>query len=412
MLRLKARWLALVLVLAPVAGVEAAQSGNAVFDKVVEIVNQRFYSEAGLGKFNDAVAAVTARLPELGTATPESATTRAAVNTVLAALGASHTGRYTPDQQNYYELADVFRGAFRRDAMRVFPPQGEPSYDGIGIATERVDDKVFITDVYVGDPAARAKLLPGDEVVSVDGQPFDEIGSFLGKSGGMAAVTVRHAADAAPVTVNVAVEKLAPGRNFLDAIRNSVQVIERNGRRVGVVHLWQYTTDAVTQILYDEIANGKLKDVDGLVLDLRSRWGGTPADAGETFLGGTADMYVVQRDGKIQYLNERFRKPVVAVIDNGTRSGMEVLAYSLQKNGVPLIGSETAGDVLAATGFLLPDDSLLELAVEDVNVDGKRLEGNPVQPDISVPFDVRYANGADPQFDMAMDVLLKRLSGA
>src|SRR5439155_23508982 len=188
--------------------------------------------------------------------------------------------------------------------------------------------------------------------------------------GGMAAVSLRHTADAVPVTANVAVEKIAPGRTFLDAIRNSVQVIERGGRKLGVVHLWQYTTDAVTQILYDEIANGKLKDVDGLVLDLRSRWGGTPADAGETFLGGTADMYVVQRDGKIQYVNERFRKPVVAIIDNGTRSGMEILAYSLKKNGVPLIGAETAGDVLAATGFLLPDDSLLELAVEDVTVDG------------------------------------------
>jgi carboxyl-terminal processing protease len=412
MLRLKARWLALALVLAPVAGVDAAQSGNAVFDRVVEIVNQRFYSEAGLGKFNDAVAAVMARLPELGNATPESATTRAAVNTVLTTLGASHTGRYTADQQNYYELADVFRGAFRRDAMRVFPPQGEPSYEGIGIATERIDGTVFVTDVYDGGPAARAKVLPGDEILSVDGQPFDEIGSFLGKSGGMAAVSLRHTADADPVTANVAVEKIAPGRTFLDAIRNSVQVIERNGRKIGVIHLWQYTTDAVTQILYDEIANGKLKDVDGLVLDLRSRWGGTPADAGETFLGRTADMYVVQRDGKIQYVNERFRKPVVAIIDNGTRSGMEILAYSLKKNGVPLIGAETAGDVLAATGFLLPDDSLLELAVEDVSVDGQRLEGNPVKPDVAVPFEVRYANGRDPQFDAAMDALLKRLSGA
>jgi C-terminal processing protease CtpA/Prc len=412
MLRLKARWLALALVLAPIAVAEAAPTGNAVFDKVVEIVNQRFYSDAGLGTFNDAVAAVVARLPELGTAAPESATTRAAVNTVLASLGASHTGRYTPDQQNYYELSDVFRGAFRRDATRVFPPQGEPMYEGIGIAAERVDGKVFVTDVYDGDPAARAKIMPGDEIVSVDGQPYDEIGSFLGKSGGTVSVMLRHTTDAEPVMASVAVEKIAPGRNFLDAIRNSIQVIDRGGHEIGVVHLWIYTSDQVTGILYQEIAAGKLKDVDGLVLDLRSRWGGTPADAGETFLGGTADMYVVERDGKIQYLNQRFKKPVVAIIDKGTRSGMELLAYSLKKNGVPLIGTETAGDVLAATGFLLPDDSLLELAVEDVFVDGKRLEANPVQPDVAVPFDVHYANGRDPQFDTAMDVLLKRLSGA
>jgi C-terminal processing protease CtpA/Prc len=412
MQRHAAHWLALALLVLPLAGAEAAPSGNAVFDKVVELVNQRYYAPNDVGTFNDTVSAVIGRLPELATAAPESATTRAAVNTILSSLGASHTGRYTADDQDYYELADVFKGAFRRDLNRLFPPQGTITYEGIGIASEAVDGKVFVTDVYDGGPAARAKMLAGDEIVAVDGRPYDDIGSFLGKSGGMVAVTVRHTANATPVTASVAVEKIEPTKNFLDAIRNSVQVLDRGGHKIGVVHIWEYTTDAVTQILYDEIANGKLKDVDGLVLDLRSRWGGTPADAGETFLGKTADMYVTDRDGKIHYVNERFRKPVVAIIDNGTRSGMEILSYSLKKNGVPLIGQETAGDVLAATGFILPDDSLLELAVEDVNVDGKRLEGNPVQPDIAVPFDIRYANGKDPQFDTALDVLLKRLGGA
>jgi C-terminal processing protease CtpA/Prc len=91
---------------------------------------------------------------------------------------------------------------------------------------------------------------------------------------------------------------------------------------------------------------------------------------------------------------------------------MEILAYSLKKNGVPLIGEPTAGDVLAATAYLLPDDSLLELAVEDVFVDGTRLEANPVTPDIPVAFDVPYANGADPQLDAAMAAMMKRLGGA
>jgi C-terminal processing protease CtpA/Prc len=352
-----------------------------------------------------------ARLPELASASPESATTRAAVNTVLGSLGASHTGRYTPDQLDYYELFDVFEGNFRRDATNVFP-QGQVTYEGIGVATEVSDGNVFVTDVYDGGPAAKAGVLAGDEILSVDGQPFDEIQSFRGKGGANVAVSLRHAADAQPATVNVTVAKIEPGRNFLDAIRNSAQVIDRNGHKIGVIHLWSYTTDAVTQILYDQIAAGKLSDVDGIVLDLRGRWGGTPADAGETFLGATANMFVTDHDGKVQYVNERFKKPIVAIIDGGTRSGMEILAYSLKKNGVPLIGAPTAGDVLAATGFLLPDNSLLELAVEDVNVDGMRLENNPVQPDIAVPFDVRFANGHDPQFDAALDAMVKRLGGA
>jgi C-terminal processing protease CtpA/Prc len=122
-------------------------------------------------------------------------------------------------------------------------------------------------------------------------------------------------------------------------------------------------------------------------------------------------MRLIDRDGKVEVANARFHKPVVAIIDEGTRSGMEILAYALKKNGVPLVGAPTAGDVLAGTAFLLPDDSLLELAVEDVLVDGKRLEANPVTPDIAAPYALPYANGRDPQFDAAAAELIKRLDG-
>ncbi len=167
----------------------------------------------------------------------------------------------------------------------------------------------------------------------------------------------------------------------------------------------------MTSILYDELGKGRLKDVDGLVLDLRSKWGGAPGDAAETFVGGAADMVAVDRDGTRNIVTFRWHKPVVAIIDSGTRSGMEVLAYSLKKNGVPLVGAPTAGNVLAGTAYSLPDDSLLELAVADVLVDGRHLEANPVQPDVAVPFDVRYAAGRDPQRDAAVTLMAERLAG-
>ncbi len=403
---IRALALALLVVLAPVAS-HAAPSGNAVFDRVVEIVNERYYAPADLDKFNATVAAVMERLPELGAAPANSATTEAAVNTVLTSLGVSHTGRYTRVQRDYYELVDVFRGAIRRDARRLFPPDGTISYAGIGIATEAIDGKVFITDVYDGGPAARAALKAGDQIVAVDGAPFEEIASFAGKAGQTATLSIRHTADADPVAVKVQVEAIQPGDAFLKAISDSIRVVNMDGRKIGVVHLWSYTNPRVTSILYDAIGDGPLKDVDGLVLDLRSRWGGAPADAAETFVGRSANMSVVDRDGNVDYVDARFHKPVVAIIDGGTRSGMEVLAYSLKANDVPLVGTETAGDVLAATAFLLPDDSILELAVENVFVAGERLEDNPVQPDIAVPFDVRYANGRDPQFDAAIAELLR-----
>ena len=98
-----------------------------------------------------------------------------------------------------------------------------------------------------------------------------------------------------------------------------------------------------------------------------------------------------------------WRKPVVGIIDGGSRSGIEILAHGLKRAGAPLVGTKTAGDVLAGRAFRLRDNSLLELAVLDVRVDGVRLENNGVTPDVEVPFTLPYADGADPQFDRAVD---------
>jgi carboxyl-terminal processing protease len=117
-------------------------------------------------------------------------------------------------------------------------------------------------------------------------------------------------------------------------------------------------------------------------------------------------MKVTERSGETSLLDVKWRKPVAALINEGTRSGKEVLAYGFKRYGLgPLIGVRTEGAVLAATAFLIGDQGLLLLAVEDVLVDGQRLEGVGVTPTIEVPFDLRYAAGADPQLDRAVQLL-------
>ena len=62
--------------------------------------------------------------------------------------------------------------------------------------------------------------------------------------------------------------------------------------------------------------------------------------------------------------------------------------------------------MLAGRPFVLSDGSLLYLAVADVLVDGERLEGVGVAPDIEVARDLPFSNGKDPQKDAAFDALL------
>jgi Peptidase family S41 len=145
------------------------------------------------------------------------------------------------------------------------------------------------------------------------------------------------------------------------------------------------------------------KEIDGAF------WGGAPFDAAEMFVGRTPLTEMRDRQGKRLPGNVRWRKPVVAIIDEGTRSGLELFAYALKTNGIPLVGTCTAQAVLVGTAYMLLDDSLLMLAVMDVATDGKRLEETGIEPDVLVEREIRYENGTDPQFDAALKTLAKKL---
>ena len=104
---------------------------------------------------------------------------------------------------------------------------------------------------------------------------------------------------------------------------------------------------------------------------------------------------------------------MVLLVDQGSRIGKEVLAYGFKKFGIgKVVGTTTAGAVVGGRPFLLSDGSLLYLAVQDVLVDGDRLEGVGVTPDVEVEFSIPYANGADPQLEKALDILLEEIRTA
>jgi carboxyl-terminal processing protease len=52
--------------------------------------------------------------------------------------------------------------------------------------------------------------------------------------------------------------------------------------------------------------------------------------------------------------------------------------------------------------FLLPDKFLLYIAELDVTVDGRRLEGIGVSPDVEVAAALSFSDGFDPQLERAL----------
>jgi carboxyl-terminal processing protease len=374
----------------------------AVFEEVWRTVQEHFYDATFRGLD---WAAVGEKYRPMAAAAGSDAERSVVINRMLSELSASHTGHYTTSDPAYYQLLDIFSRALRQPLRRLFP-DGQVTYSGIGIFTRSLDGKTFISGVLDGLPASKAGLVVGDELLGAGGAPFHPIKSFASKAGQEVTLTIGRRADSSPEDIVVVPEQIKPNEAFLKAMEASARIIDANGVKIGYIHVWSYAGAQYQQLLERELSSGKLKDADALVWDLRDGWGGAEAEYLHLFTGRAPITTLINRDGHKSIANVTWRKPVAMLVNGGTRSGKEILAYGFKEYGIgDVIGSRTAGAVLAGRAYLLGDGSLLLLAVADVLVDTRRLEGVGVTPTISVPFPLAYAQGQDPQLDRAVSVL-------
>lgn len=395
--------LLLVLVLGmTVVGAASDPSPTVVFDQVWQTVREKFYDRTLHGVNWDAIQIRYRSLVESSASEQELA---AIVNRMLGELHASHTTYLTADDPAYYDLLDIFSGALRQDLHRLFP-DGKVVYTGIGIFTNKLEGKTFISGVLDGLPAHKIGLRVGDEIVAVDGRPFAPIATFLNKRGTPVTLAIRRTIDGPVQEVVVVPDRIRPNRAYLTAMAESARIIQRAGQRVGYIHVWSYAGSQYQALLEQELYSGKLKDADALIWDLRDGWGGAQVQYLDMFTGPGPVLDLRDRAGKHVVEHVKWRRPVAMLINGGTRSGKEILAYGFKKYALgELIGTRTTGAVLAATVYLTASGGLLELAVNDVTVDGERLEGAGVEPTIEVPFNLPYAQGSDPQLERALAIL-------
>jgi carboxyl-terminal processing protease len=334
------------------------------------------------------------------------------INQMLSELKTSHTYFYTPNQPAYYQILGIFapRSPDFRQQLKKFFPTGKIEYSGIGIFTQDINGKTFVSGVLDGSPADKAGLQVGDQLLSVEGRPFQPIQSFAEKAGQSVTLKIQRSANPnSQQDIAVTPTMLDATTMFLDAMQASTQVTEREGKKIGYVHIWSYAGDQYQQQLEEELLYGRLQDADGFVLDLREGWGGAPQTALNIYTAKDLAVTNIPRNGTRNTYHSQWNKPVVMLVNEGSRSAKELLAYGFQQFGIgPVVGEKTAGAVVAGRPFLMQDGSLLYVAVADVYVSGnQRLEGNGVTPDIVVPFSPEYAQGEDPQKERAIETVLE-----
>jgi carboxyl-terminal processing protease len=384
----------------------AERSQMAVFEQVGQTVKDNFYDPNLNGVDWNAIREKYKSQAMQAQSTAELAPV---INQMLAELQTSHTRFYTQAEPAYYQLLAIFQAdPDLRKQFQKYLPNGSLDYVGIGVFTKNSQGNTFVSGILEKSPAAESGLKVGDQLLSVENQLFQPIQSFVGKAGQKVTLQVQRTANPrSRQEITVTPRKLNPSQMFLDAQKASVELIERDGKQIGYVHIWSYAGEQYQQQLEEDLIYGRLQAADGLVLDLRDGWGGASPSYLNFFTAKGPSFTVIGRDRKHVSRNYQWTKPVVMLVNEGSRSGKEILAFGFQRYQIgAIVGTKTAAAVVAGRPFLMQDGSLLYLAVADVLVDGERLEGKGVTPDISVSFPLAYAQGADPQKAQAIATVL------
>lgn len=313
------------------------------------------------------------------------------VNDMIGEFKDSHFALLTTDDQGYYVM----------DALARREPVSMPNF---GAWFKSAPEGYTITMVLNGGEAEKAGLRKGDVVVQVDGTAFSPIASLKSRVGKKAELTVKRSGKEIKATVEV--ESDAATTAFLDASRASAKIIDYKGKKIGYFHLWMQINDRFRDALAGAVY-GKLKDTDAFILDLRDGFGGRPEGFADPFFRPEVklDWMTTPSQGMHQLFG--YQRPLVVIINEGSRSAKEVLSYILKKSKrATLVGSTTAGHVLGTFPQRISDWAYLEIPMVDVLADGFRIEGKGVAPDVKVTneFD---ENGKDLYLEAALARLVK-----
>lgn len=267
------------------------------------------------------------------------------------------------------------------------------SYPGVGIEVVAEDSAVKILRPIEGSPAAEAGLLPGDEIVRIDGKDVGAdlagaISRMRGESGSTVKLTVRRKGHPglleftlrrAKVEVHsVSSQTLAPGYGYLR-----------------ITSFSETTADDVTRAIA-RLKRESPWGLKGLVLDLRNNPGGV-LEAGvavaDAFLN---EGVIVTADGRTP--DSRFEMdatpgdlingaPMVVLVNSGSASAAEIVAGALKDHGrAELIGHKTYGKGSVQTVMPLSHGGALKLTTSRYfTPSGASIHGIGIMPDVVIP---------------------------
>ena len=238
-------------------------------------------------------------------------------------------------------------------------------YYGVGMQVGPRNNKVIVIAPFVGSPAYRAGIRPGDVIVAVDGKATDNLGTndvaemLKGPRGTTVHITMLREGIDKPMDFAVV-------RDEIPRYSVDTHFVIRPG--VGYMHIEEFTETTEKEV---SDALDQFGDLKGLVLDLRGNRGGLLNEG-----VGVADKFlkkgavIVSHHGRnspekvyrATHGNDGKIYPLVVLINRETASASEIVAGAIQDHDRGLIVGETSfGKGLVQTVYPLAENTGLAL---------------------------------------------------
>jgi len=268
------------------------------------------------------------------------------------------------------------------------------TFQGIGTEVTMQNGRVTVVSPFKGSPAEKAGLRPNDQIISVNGESLEgldlhqAVTKIRGPKGTKAVLTVVRQGVAEPLTI-VCVRDDIP----IETVNS--QIMEKNGVKVGVIALTQFSTET-SKHFKDQLEDMEKKGIQGLVIDVRGNPGGyllAVKEIGELLVPNQGLIVQIEYGNGGKQKEEYHSKadaakpyPITVLINGGSASASEILAGALRDSGnYKLVGEKSFGKGTVQSTMEMEDKSQLKLTIAKwLTPNGDWIHEKGIVPDYEV----------------------------
>lgn len=312
-------------------------------------------------------------------------------------------------------LEDKYSIYYNKEESKQFEEELKGTYYGIGAEIYRAQNKnITVNKVYKNSPSEKAGLKKGDEIIKINNKELkdkttEEVSKLI-KSKKSQTITLTIKRENKAYNKKLTTEEIE-----IPSVKT--EIIKKENKKIGYIQITIFSSNTDEQFA-KALENLKKENITNLIIDVRDNIGGeldTVVNIASNFLA--KDDIVIQTisNNKTKKItsNKNSKKDynIVVLINNGSASGSEVLAATLNENcNAELVGDTTYGKGTVQKTKKLASGSIIKYTVETWKTGkGKDINGKGVKPTIKINQSEKYYETQkqedDAQLQKAIEIL-------